>query len=97
MNNESMLWNVPRPDPRKARVGEHLWSMRKGDKRVDAELRDHGGYGIEIQFRYQGQFVYGRRWATRKLAVDEADEKRRELEGDGWQVAKNPGPSESHE
>jgi hypothetical protein len=86
MTDESLLWNAPRPEPRKPMAGEHLWSMRNGDKSIGAELRDHGGYGIEIQFRYQGEFVYGRRWATRELAVAEADDKRRELERGGWQV-----------
>jgi hypothetical protein len=86
MNNDSMLWNAPRPEPRKARVGEHLWSMRKDDKRVDAELRDHGKHGVEIQFRYQRDFVYGRRWATRELAIAEGEDKQRELEECGWVV-----------
>jgi len=86
MNNEAMLWSAPPPGPKKARVGEHLWSMRKGDKRIEAELRDHGEHGVEIQFRYQGEFVYGHRWATRELAVAEANDKQRELTHEGWAI-----------
>jgi hypothetical protein len=81
-----MFWNAPRPEPRKPMVGEHLWSMRKGDKRIDAELCDQGAYGIEVQLWCRGQFLYGRRWASRALAVADADDKRRELEREGWRL-----------
>ena len=61
--------------------------MRKQARSVDAKLRyyteDVGG-GVEVQFFHDGDFMYGRRWPTRELAIREADEKRQELERAGW-------------
>ena len=59
--------------------------MRKNGKQVDAALRSHGEYGWECQFLYNGAFAYGRRWTMRAEALAEADDKRQELERDGWQ------------
>ncbi len=58
---------------------------------MDCELRGHGEHGWECQFFNDGASVYGRRWTLRADALAEADEKRRELEGDGRQrVADDP-------
>lgn len=54
---------------------------------MDAELRYHGEYGVEAQFFYKGEFYRGRRWTTKAEALTEADEKRQELEREGWQIA----------
>lgn len=58
--------------------------MTKNGKRVDAELRDYGQWGVECQFFYNGELAYGRRWGTRVDALADAEAKRRKLEGDGW-------------
>lgn len=87
MPNDALLWNAPPPPPRKPRPAEHVWSMRKNGKQVDAELRGHGEYGWECQFLYDGELAYGRRWTMRADALAEAEAKRRELEGEGWVVS----------
>jgi hypothetical protein len=58
--------------------------MRKDGKQFTAELRGHGEYGWECQFFQDSSFLYGRRWNTRACAESEADEKRQELEANGW-------------
>jgi hypothetical protein len=49
--------------------GEHLWAIRKDGRQLDCELRDHGALGVEVQIYREREFPYGRRWATRALAV----------------------------
>ena len=39
---------------------------------------------VELRFLYNGERAYGRRWPNRALAVQEATEKRAELEREGW-------------
>ena len=69
------------------RRGERLWRVRKDHRTVEAELRYHPeglGGGVEVQFYYNGEFIYGRRWAMRQAAVAESDDKLRELVQRGW-------------
>jgi hypothetical protein len=40
------------------------------------ELRDDGAAGVELQVSRAGELLYGRRWATRALALEEADERK---------------------
>jgi hypothetical protein len=61
-----------------------VWRLRKLHQYVDAELRDDGDAGVQIQFFFNGELAYGRRWPTRALALSEAADKRAELERDGW-------------
>src|SRR5262245_54422628 len=84
MTNPALLWNAPRPSDRQPRAGERVWSMMKNGKRVDAELRDHGEVGCEVQFLFNGELAHGRLWQTRAGAMAEAESKRRELETKGW-------------
>ena len=67
-----------------ARDGTRVWRMRKLHQYVDAELVDTGEAGVELQFFYNGERAYSRRWPTRERALNEAAEKRAELERDGW-------------
>ena len=70
---------------RKLVPGESLWALRKGGKRLHAELRDHGVYGVELQlFDESGWLFYGRRYESRGIAVEEALACRRQYEADGW-------------
>ena len=71
-------------DPGGKALDERVWRMRKLHQYVDAELRDHGDAGVQIQFFVNGELAYGRRWPTRALALSEAAGKRAELERDGW-------------
>lgn len=88
MSNDALLWNAPPPPPpRKPKPGERIWTMRNGGRQIDCELQGHGEFGWECQFFDDATFVYGRRWNLRASALDEAQEKRRELEWQGWESA----------
>jgi hypothetical protein len=56
-------------EPRQRQPGEHLWTIRKDGQQLDCELRDHGPWGVEVQVYREREFLYGRRWATRVLAL----------------------------
>ena len=43
---------------------------------LDCELRNHGEWGVEVQVYREREFLYGRRWATKALALEEADEQK---------------------
>jgi hypothetical protein len=59
--------------PRQPKPGEQLWSIRTKDRQLDCELGDHGAWGVEVQVYREGQFLDGRRWPTRALALEEAE------------------------
>jgi hypothetical protein len=59
--------------PRQPKPGEHLWSIRKDGQRLDCELRDHGAWELRCKCIGGDQFLYGRRWPTRALTLEEAD------------------------
>jgi hypothetical protein len=61
--------------PPRPRVGEHLWAIRKDGWQLDCE-RDHGEWGVEVQVYRERDFLYGRRWDTQALALEEADERK---------------------
>jgi hypothetical protein len=74
----------PRP-PRQPKPGEHLWTLRKSDKRIDCELRFHGeSYGWECQCLLDGVLAYGRRCPLREQALKEAESQRQRLISKGW-------------
>lgn len=87
MSDDALLWNHEPPRMAKPRPSERVWSMEKSGRRMDAELRYHGEHGVEIQFFYKAEFYQSRRWNTKAEALAEAEEKRRELEREGWQSA----------
>jgi hypothetical protein len=64
---------VPPPQPR---IGEPLWTVEKDSRRLACELRDDGEAGVEVQVSRDGELLYGRRWATRALALAKADEQK---------------------
>ena len=53
-----------------------LWAIRKDGRQLDCELRDRGPWGVEVQVYRERESLYGRRWATRALALEEADEQK---------------------
>jgi hypothetical protein len=61
-----------------------LWRLRKQNLVVDAQVRDEGEAGVEIEFHYNGELSYRRRWPTRAAAIADASAKRSELERKGW-------------
>ena len=67
--------------------GESVWSMRKSNgTTMQAFLRGQGEFGWECQFFFNGEFLQSRLLTTRAEAVAQAEEKRRNLEGEGWVV-----------
>jgi hypothetical protein len=62
-----------KPALRQRQPSEHLWAIRKDGQQLDCELRDHGAWGVEVQVYREREFLYGRRWASRALAIEEAD------------------------
>ena len=73
---------APNAKPLPARVsrpGEPLWSVGKDGVTWEAELRYHSEFGVEAQILRQGELVIGRRFDTRALAVQWADEERKTL------------------
>jgi hypothetical protein len=64
---------------------QRLWRLRKRHHYVDAELRALAGVDdVELRYLYDGEKAYRRRWANRALAVNDATEKRANLEREGW-------------
>jgi hypothetical protein len=60
--------------PPHPRTGEPLWTIQKNGRQLACELRDDGEFGVEVQFYRERELLFGRRWATRALALEEADE-----------------------
>jgi hypothetical protein len=71
---------------RESQPGEHLWKMRKDGQQLDRELRDHGSWGVEVQIFREREFLYGRRWAGRALALEEAAERKAQYLREGGVV-----------
>ena len=71
--------NAKPSPPHVPRRGEPLWSVRVNDVTWEAELRYHGEYGVEPQILRQGELAIGRRFDTRALAAQWADEERKTL------------------
>jgi hypothetical protein len=65
------------------RAGEHLWTVEKNGRQLACELRDDGAAGVELQVSRDGELLYGRRWRSRALALEEADERKAEYLRDG--------------
>jgi len=63
---------------------ERLWRLRKHGHSAEAQLRPKGEQGVEVRFLYDGAVTYERAWSTREDAVEEALQKRAELERSGW-------------
>ena len=51
---------------------------------MDVVLRYHGEYGVEALFLRDGELFYGRRFDTRALAVQWAEQERDALGREGW-------------
>ena len=62
-----------KPMPREPQPGERLFDFLRGHDRFLYELRDLGAYGVEAQFYQNEDFLVGRRFETRALAVSVGD------------------------
>jgi hypothetical protein len=64
---------------------QRVWRLRKNHTWLDARLRDcEGSDAVEVQFFYDGAMLWTRRWPSRQLALDHADQQLRELQRAGW-------------
>jgi hypothetical protein len=84
-NDENQPFYAPNRTtaPRQPRTGEHLWTVQKDGRQLACELRDDGGAGVEVLVSRNGELLYGRPWATRALALEEADERKAQYVRDG--------------
>ena len=62
---------------RASSVAVGLWAVRKDGRQLDCELRDHGAWAGEVQVYLEREFLYGRRWAIRALALEKPTNRRR--------------------
>jgi len=72
------------PPPRLARVREPLWGVRLENQQMTCELRYHGVRGVEYRLFHNNEFLRGRGFATRELAVKAATDVLKDLEREGW-------------
>ena len=81
-------WYKPNPTPpapRAPKPGKHVWTLVKGGRRFDCELRFHGeSYGWECQVLEDGEIRYGWRFPLRAGAEAEADAQRARLLREGF-------------
>src|SRR5438067_1310767 len=73
--------------PRKGgtpRERERLWTLIKGERRIDAELLYQGEAGVEAQFLVGGVLMRAWRFPLRAGAVAEAEAQRARLLREGW-------------
>jgi hypothetical protein len=78
---------------RQAKAGARVWALRRGDRVLVCELRDHGAvYGVEVQLLDGGELRIGRRFETWALAVQWAEVERAAWQADGWTLV-TPGVS----
>lgn len=76
---DSLPGSVCSPRPR-----EPVWTLRKGAKRVDAELLFQAEVGVEVQFLHEGVMAYAQRFTIRAQALEEAERQRKRLMREGW-------------
>jgi hypothetical protein len=62
---------------------EHVWSIRKNGVQLDCVLRDHGSSGVEARIIRDGELLLGRRWPSRDLAIEEAEDLRQQYIREG--------------
>jgi hypothetical protein len=70
--------------PRQPKPGEHLWTFVRGSNERRAELRTTPDAGVELQIFVNREFVNGRRYENRALALLNADGIRDTLAASGW-------------
>lgn len=84
---------LPPPPPRQRKPGEHVWTLVKTGRRIDCELRFHGeSYGWECLCLFTGDLAYGHRSVLRQQALEEAEEHKQRLLGEGWTLPVTVSP-----
>jgi hypothetical protein len=83
-NDESDFTFRREAPPRKPQPSEHLWTFVRDGECRRAALRTFGQADAELQIYVNDQLMSARRYASRGLALGEADAIRAALEFDGW-------------
>jgi hypothetical protein len=60
-----------------------LWRVRKDRRWIDAHLMATLN-AVELRFRLDGEPMFSQRFATRALAVEDAERRLRDLQRVGW-------------
>jgi hypothetical protein len=85
-HRSALLWNPPKPEPKKPKPGEPTGTLHRGADQMRAELRYRGDDGVEAQVLKNGELRSARLLPTRALAVQWAEQQR------GWLLGM-AGPS----
>jgi hypothetical protein len=72
--------------------GELLWQVTKDSHRIDATLVEEEGAAF-LQMFYDDELRYVRQFEYRDMAVDHSEERREQLQDDGW--AWRPTPTDA--
>ena len=67
----------------------HLWTLRRRGAEITALARLLPG-GLELRFEFNGQFYFSRLFSTEDELTACVDEKRAELEAEGWTALDAP-------
>jgi hypothetical protein len=67
--SDDLWWEGIIP-PTKPRPNEKLWELWARHKLFSCELKYRGEYGVEAQIFEDAEFVWGRLFQTRELAVN---------------------------
>jgi hypothetical protein len=68
------------PSPQVPQSGERLFEFLRGLDRIVCELCDDGPDGVNVQFFQNDKFSRSRRFGTRALAIQWAEEERKTIE-----------------
>lgn len=73
-DQQALTYNAPKRPDRQPTPGEVLWTVStvKGAL-IRCELRNHGAAGAELQLFRNREFVDGRLWPSREIAVAKAE------------------------
>src|SRR5262245_35013006 len=80
-----LAWK-PRLTTHEPLPGERQWRMGKEQWQIDCRLQACGEHGWETTLLFNGHRYFSCRFESRTLAAAAADEKRTELERDGWSL-----------
>ena len=72
----SLLRAQPHERTAPPRVGDRLWAIQENGQQLGCGPRDDGGAGVEVPVSRDGELLYGRGWASRAPALEEADDRK---------------------
>jgi hypothetical protein len=82
--DDALLWNFkPRTPTRPPRQGASLWTLRKDERHMNAEILQHGEYGWEVRLFENDELYLGQRFDLCVLAVAHGEAIRRRMLSEG--------------